>query len=83
MATLTTKYLGLTRRNPIVVSACPLTGELDVLRRLEDYGAGAAVLPSLFEEQVDHDPAEVRQLAGPRRGTVHRERGVLSRAQGI
>lgn len=64
MATITTKYLGLTLRNPIVVSACPLTGELDVLRRLEDYGAGAAVLPSLFEEQLDHEPGDVTQLAG-------------------
>ncbi len=50
---LTTNYLGLTLTNPVVVSACPLTGELDVLRRLEQYGAAAAVLPSLFEEQLE------------------------------
>ncbi|HWA99970.1 MAG TPA: dihydroorotate dehydrogenase-like protein [Pirellulales bacterium] len=52
-ADLTTSYLGLTLRNPLVVSSCMLTGELDVLKRLEDRGAAAAVLPSLFEEQLD------------------------------
>ncbi|HEX4145464.1 MAG TPA: dihydroorotate dehydrogenase-like protein [Pirellulales bacterium] len=51
-ADLTTTYLGLKLRSPIVVSSCPLTAELDVLRRIEDVGAGAAVLPSLFEEQL-------------------------------
>lgn len=48
---LQTDYMGLKLRNPLVVSACPLTGELDNLRRLEDVGAAAAVLPSLFAEQ--------------------------------
>jgi dihydroorotate dehydrogenase (fumarate) len=57
---LTTQYLGLTLANPIVVSACPLTGELDVLRQLEAYGAAAAVLPSLFEEQFDRAAADAR-----------------------
>jgi dihydroorotate dehydrogenase (fumarate) len=52
---LSTKYLGLALANPIVVSACPLTGELDVLRKLEQYGAAAAVLPSVFEEQLEAD----------------------------
>jgi dihydroorotate dehydrogenase (fumarate) len=55
---LSTTYLGLKLANPIVVSACPLTGELDVLRTLEDFGAAAAVLPSLFEEQLEGRPAE-------------------------
>lgn len=49
---LSTTYLGLTLKNPVVVSACPLTAELDVLRRLEAAGAAAAVMPSLFAEQV-------------------------------
>jgi dihydroorotate dehydrogenase (fumarate) len=49
---LSTNYLGLKLANPIVVAACPLVGELDVLRRLEEFGAAAAVLPSLFEEQL-------------------------------
>jgi dihydroorotate dehydrogenase (fumarate) len=54
---LSTTYLGLTLRNPIVVSACPLTGELDVLQQLQERGAAAAVLPSLFEEQLSHGVA--------------------------
>jgi dihydroorotate dehydrogenase (fumarate) len=49
---LRTRYLGLELANPLVVSACPLTGELDVLKKLADFGAAAAVLPSLFEEQL-------------------------------
>ena len=51
-ADLTTNYMGLKLRCPIIVSSCPLTAEIDVLRRIEDAGAGAAVLPSLFEEQL-------------------------------
>ena len=51
-ADLTTHYLGLTLSGPIVASASPLTGSLDTLRALEDAGASAVVLPSLFEEDV-------------------------------
>lgn len=54
---LTTKFMGLSLANPVVVAACPLTGELDVLRKLADRGAAAAVLPSLFEEQLEHPSA--------------------------
>ncbi len=54
---LNTNYMGLKLRCPIVVSSCPLTAELDVLRRIEDTGAGAAVLPSLFEEQLENEAA--------------------------
>jgi dihydroorotate dehydrogenase (fumarate) len=49
---LTTTYLGLTLRSPIVASPSPLTGTLDGIRRLARAGAGAIVLPSVFEEQV-------------------------------
>ncbi len=52
---LTTDYLGLSLRNPLVASASPLTGSLETLRTLEEAGAGAVVLPSLFEEQVVHE----------------------------
>ena len=52
---LTTRYLGMTLRNPLVASASPLTGNLDNIRRLEDHGAGAVVLPSIFEEQIDRE----------------------------
>ncbi|MCU0766780.1 MAG: dihydroorotate dehydrogenase-like protein [Gammaproteobacteria bacterium] len=49
---LTTQWLGLTLRNPLVPSASPLSRSLDACRRLEDAGAGAIVMYSLFEEAV-------------------------------
>jgi dihydroorotate dehydrogenase (fumarate) len=49
---LTTKYLGMNLRTPLVVSASPLSENLDNLRRMEDAGASAIVLHSLFEEQI-------------------------------
>jgi dihydroorotate dehydrogenase (fumarate) len=50
---LSTTYLGLKLRNPLVVSACPLSMELYSLQRLEAAGAAAAVMASLFEEQIE------------------------------
>jgi dihydroorotate dehydrogenase (fumarate) len=58
-ADLTSYYLGLKLKNPIVASAGPLTGDLDTLRQLEQAGVSAAVLPSLFEEQISHDEQRV------------------------
>jgi dihydroorotate dehydrogenase (fumarate) len=52
MMDLSTKYLGLNLRTPLVASASPLSHELDGIRRLEDAGASAVVLYSLFEEQI-------------------------------
>jgi dihydroorotate dehydrogenase (fumarate) len=52
MIDLTTQYLGLSLRNPLVASASPLTGSVDNLRSMEDAGIAAVVLPSLFEEQL-------------------------------
>jgi len=49
---LVTNYLGLTLRSPLVVSANPLSEKIDNIRRMEDAGAGAVVLYSLFEEQL-------------------------------
>jgi dihydroorotate dehydrogenase (fumarate) len=49
---LSSRYLGLTLASPVVPGASPLTAGLDAVRRLEDAGAPAVVLPSLFEEQV-------------------------------
>ena len=54
---MTTKYLGFRLASPIVVSSCPLTSELDVLHKIKESGAGAAVLPSLFEEQIEQNDA--------------------------
>ena len=50
---LTTTYMGLKLAHPIVPSASPLTGNLDDIRRLEDAGASAIVLRSLFEEELE------------------------------
>jgi len=52
MTDLTTTYLGLTLRTPIVASAGPLTRDVDMIRRLVDSGTSAIVLPSLFEEEI-------------------------------
>ena len=49
---LATHYLGLKLRNPLVASASPLNAHLDNLKKLQDFGAGAVVLPSVFEEQI-------------------------------
>ena len=59
---LRTKYLGLALKNPVVAAACPMTAQVEWLRRLEDAGAAAAVLPSLFEEQIEHDQAEMAKV---------------------
>lgn len=56
---LSTTYLGLKLRSPLVPSASPLTRELDEIKRAEDAGAGAVVLPSVFEEQIHHETAEL------------------------
>lgn len=50
---LSTRYLGLDLRCPLMAGASPLADDLDTVRRLEDAGAGAIVLRSLFEEQIE------------------------------
>jgi dihydroorotate dehydrogenase (fumarate) len=50
---LSTRYLGLTLPHPFVPGASPLTGDLDTVLRLEDAGAAAIVLPSLFAEDIE------------------------------
>ncbi len=59
MLDLTTQYLGITLRTPLVPSASPLSQEIDGIRRLEDAGAAAVVLYSLFEEQLRLDAQEL------------------------
>jgi len=59
---LTTEYLGLNLKHPLMAAASPITGTVDSLRQLEQAGASAAVLPSLFEEQIQHDEAELNRL---------------------
>ncbi|HEX4905312.1 MAG TPA: dihydroorotate dehydrogenase-like protein [Acidimicrobiales bacterium] len=55
MTDLTTTYLGLRLRTPIVASASPLNGEPATARLVEEAGASAIVLPSLFEEEIVHE----------------------------
>jgi len=56
---LTTTYLGMTLNTPLVVSASPLSQELDNIKRMEDAGASAVVLYSLFEEQIRREQIEL------------------------
>jgi dihydroorotate dehydrogenase (fumarate) len=59
---LRSRYLGLELRNPIVAAASPMTSSLDNLQRLQDAGVGAVVLPSLFEEQIEHEEMATHNL---------------------
>jgi dihydroorotate dehydrogenase (fumarate) len=61
-ADLRSRYLGLELRNPIVAAASPMTNSLDNLKRLEDAGIAAVVLPSLFEEQIEHEEMATHNL---------------------
>ena len=61
-ADLRSRYLGLALSNPIVASASPLTGNIDSLKRLEAAGVAAVVLPSLFEEQIEHEEMATHNL---------------------
>lgn len=71
---LTTTYLGLKLRTPLVPSASPLSEEVDSIKRLEDAGASAIVLYSLFEEQLRQDRVELHQ---------HMEAGTFSFAEAL
>ena len=55
MVDLSTTYLGLQLKNPIVASASPLSKKVDSVKRLEDAGTAAVVMYSLFEEQIVHE----------------------------
>ncbi len=56
---LTTKYMGLKLKNPIVPSASPLSESIDSVKAMEDAGAAAVVMYSLFEEQITHESGEL------------------------
>jgi dihydroorotate dehydrogenase (fumarate) len=58
-ADLSTRYLGLDLAHPVMPSASPLTGDLDHILALVEAGAPALVLPSLFEEQIEHNAMAV------------------------
>ena len=59
MIDLSTTYLGLTLKNPLVPSASPLSKSIDTLKHLEDHGAAAVVMYSLFEEQITFESLEL------------------------
>jgi dihydroorotate dehydrogenase (fumarate) len=61
---LTTHYMGLRLKNPLVASASPLSSELGRIRQLEDSGAAAIVLPSIFEEQIEADMLRTATAVG-------------------
>jgi len=60
---LDTTYLGLRLSSPFVASCSPLTGKIDTLRALEDAGAAAVVLPSIFEEQLHRERHAVEHFS--------------------
>jgi dihydroorotate dehydrogenase (fumarate) len=59
MADLSTSYMGIKLRSPIVVGACALSKHLDHLKQAEDHGAGGLVIKSLFEEQIQLERQEL------------------------
>lgn len=59
MVDLSTTYMGLKLKNPVVPSASPLSQNLDTIKKMEDAGAAAVVLHSLFEEQLANEAAEL------------------------
>jgi dihydroorotate dehydrogenase (fumarate) len=65
MADLTATYMGLKLRNPIIVSSSSLTNTVDKVKRCQDSGAGAVVLKSLFEEQIEAQTEEIEEDSWP------------------
>ena len=57
-----TTYLGLELKNPLVAAASPMTKSLEGIKQLEEAGFAAVVLPSLFEEQIEHEASQVQGL---------------------
>ena len=61
MTNLSTKYLGLQLKNPVVVSSSGLTNSIEKIQKIENYGAAAVVLKSLFEEQINFESGKLEQ----------------------
>jgi len=79
---LTTRYMGLELKNPLVASASPLTGNLDAIRILEDAGAAAIVLPSLFEERIEAEARAHEVLTATGLENLPEARSYLPEAEG-
>lgn len=58
---LSTKYLGLNLKNPVVVSSCPQTGDMKSALALEKAGASAIIMPSLFEENINQEQISIER----------------------
>lgn len=58
---LSTTYLGFDLKNPMVASASPMTSTVDSLRELEESGIAAVVLPSIYEEEIEHEALEMQR----------------------
>ena len=80
---LTTTYLGLKLRTPLVPSASPLSEEIDNIKSMEDAGASAVVLYSLFEEQLRQDRLELDHHMEQRHGKLRGGADLFSGAGGI
>ena len=59
MVDLTTTYLGMKLKNPLVASASPLSEKVETVKKLEEAGIAAVVMYSLFEEQIIHESLEL------------------------
>jgi dihydroorotate dehydrogenase (fumarate) len=76
MTDLKTSYLGLELKNPLIVGACNLVNDMDVVRKLEDAGASAIVFKSLFEEQIQLEGFEMEEDLNAY-NNIHSEMGSL------
>ena len=65
MANLTTKYMGLNLKNPVIVGASNLVQEIDNVRKMEEAGAAAIVYKSLFEEQIELERLQLSETRPP------------------
>jgi len=80
MADLSTTYLGLRLRNPVIAASSRMTGSVDGLVEFERAGAGAVVLKSLFEEQIVADVGSMVDSLDPH---MHSEAADLFRGSGM
>ena len=64
MADLRTKHMGIELKNPIIVGACNLVMDIEVLKKIEEAGAAAVVYKSLFEEQIQLENLELSDQLG-------------------
>ncbi|MFA6403224.1 MAG: dihydroorotate dehydrogenase-like protein [Salinivirgaceae bacterium] len=62
MANLQTKYLGLTLKNPIIVSSSGITSSIEKIKEAEKNGAAAVVLKSIFEEQINYEAGHLHKI---------------------